>query len=108
MNIEYPKTIISAIVAVVVGTLSVNAYITTSAKDALASDVAQLQAADAEEAKDREIGDLETQLDLTVLELDELLEIEDLTLREQKRLRYLENREIILEQRLMELIQGES
>ena len=107
MNIEYPKTIISAIAAIVIGTIGVNTYIVKTAKEAIAGDLQQLQAADAQEAKDREVGDLETQLDLTILELDELLEVEDPDPKTEKRIRYLEKREIILEQRLMELTTGE-
>ena len=106
MNIEYPKTIISAIAAIVVGTLGVNSYIVSSAKEALATDLEKLYASDVQEARDREIGDLETQLGLLQLELDDLLEYEDPDPKMEKRIRYLEKREIILEERLMELSTG--
>ena len=94
-NIEYPKTIIGAISAIVIGTLGVNSYIVTTAKDAVA-----------EEASQREMADVQTQLDLTLLEMEYLLEeeeISELSPKDKKRLRYLEKRELILEERLMEL-----
>ena len=103
MNIEYPKTIISAIASIVVATFAINAWVIKTSKEAIAADLEQLQAADYKESVSRERADLETQLDLVIMELDELLELEEPTLREEKRIRYLENREMAIENRLMEL-----